>query len=97
MINLHLYGSLRRYSDQPDPTAESVVRVPWYLGDTVATVAKRAGISSEDLGANLFRNGLYARQGTAVEDGDRLGLFPADMQLLYKWYFDPEAHRPESA
>ncbi len=97
MIKLHLYGSLRRFSRQRSPTAESIAHVTWCLGDNVATVVERAGIPLEELGANLFLNGRYARLDTAVEDGDRLGLFPKDMQLLYKWYFDPERREDRRA
>ena len=31
-------------------------------------------------------NAVFVRNG--LSDGDRLGIFPDDMKLLYKWYFD---------
>ena len=89
MIEIHLYGGLRRVAAETAATSQSIVRLPPAPGDTVRSVAVRAGLREEELGSNLFLNGRYASLDTPVSDGDRLGLFPRDMQLLYKWYFDP--------
>jgi len=91
MIEVHLYGKLRRFAADEDPTSASVAEVPWQTGDTVSDVVDRLGIPHIELGSNKFLNGRYADMTTAVHDGDRLGLFPDDMQLLYKWYFAPTA------
>jgi hypothetical protein len=90
MISVHLYGKLRRFSEDAAPTSQSVVRLPWRSGDTVGNVIRRLGVPIEELGTNLFLNGRYADFESPVTDGDRLGLFPDDMQLLYKWYFSPK-------
>ena len=87
MIEVHLYGRLRRFSPNAATTSDSIVAIPHASGDTVASTAARIGIPAEELGSNLFLNGRYATLETPVTDGDRLGLFPNDMQLLYKWYF----------
>jgi len=89
VIGIHLYGKLRRFAAQRDARSDSIVSVPWREGDTVGAVARRIGIPREELGSNLFRNGRYATIDSPIADGDRLGLFPDDMQLLYKWYFAP--------
>jgi len=96
MIEIHLYGKLRRFAADPDPTSASVTEVRWRAGDTVRDVVDRLGIPHAELGSNKFLNGRYADMTTAVHDGDRLGLFPDDMQLLYKWYFDPTSSVQES-
>jgi len=88
MIEVHLYGRLRRIAAQTAATSDSVVRVPPEGADTVRAVAARLGIAEEELGSNLFVDGRYATLDSPVPDGARLGLFPHDMQLLYKWYFD---------
>jgi len=87
MIEVHLYGRLRRHAKQTRATADSVLSVPHEQGDTIRSVVQRAGISVLELGSNLFVNGRYASLSTRVPDRARLGLFPRDMQLLYKWYF----------
>ncbi len=87
MIEVHLYGKLRRFSDNQDPTGDSIVYVPVGEGDTIGDIVRRIGIPHEELGSNIFLNGEYSALGRKVKDGDRLGVFPNDMQLLYKWYF----------
>jgi len=89
MIEVHLYGKLRRYSGDLEPTSASIAKVEACSGDTVLEIVDRLGIPHDELGSNKFLNGRYANMSTQVHDGDRLGLFPDDMQLLYKWYFDP--------
>jgi len=90
MIEVHLYGKLRRFAEDQDVRSTSIVRVPWEEGDTVAAVVERLGIPRADLGSNLFVDGRYADFNSPVSDGARLGLFPDDMQLLYKWYYAPK-------
>lgn len=87
MIEVHLYGKLRRFSANTDPSGDSIVRVPVQKGDTIADIAQRIGISLEEIGPNIFLNGQYSALERKVADGDRLGLFPDNMALLYKWYF----------
>lgn len=87
LIEVHLYGKLRRFTGNLDPARESIVHVPAKNGDTIGDVAQRIGIPDKDLGPNIFLNGEYSALSRQVNNGDRLGLFPDDMQLLYKWYF----------
>jgi hypothetical protein len=87
MIEVHLYGKLRRFSDSPDTSGDSIVRVPVQKGDTIADIARHCRIPLEEIGPNIFLNGQYSALERKVADGDRLGLFPDNMALLYKWYF----------
>ena len=87
MIEMHLYGKLRRFSDSSDPRRESIIYVPLEEGDTIRDVIERIGIPLDELGLNIFLNGEYSNLSRPVRDGDRLGIFPDDMQLLYKWHF----------
>jgi len=90
MIEVHLYGKLRRFSGSAEATSQSIVLVEAQRGDNVGRVVDRLGIPRNELGSNIFLNGTYATLEASVQDGDRLGLFPDDMQLLYKWYFAPK-------
>ncbi|MDD4903262.1 MAG: MoaD/ThiS family protein [Candidatus Bipolaricaulis sp.] len=90
MIDVHFYGKLRRFASNRAPNSDSIVRLPHRDGDTVGSVVARLGIPEAELGANLFVDGRYATLQSPVADGARLGLFPDDMQLLYKWYFRPK-------
>ena len=87
MLEVHLYGKLRRFTDNEDPTRDSIAYIPVNDGDTIEDITRRIGIPPEELGSNIFLNGEYSALERKVKDGDRLGIFPDDMQLLYKWYF----------
>jgi hypothetical protein len=87
MIEVHLYGKLRRFTDNQNPSRDSIINVPMEDGDSIENIAQRIGIPLEELGSNIFLNGEYSALTRKVNDGDRLGIFPNDMQLLYKWYF----------
>ncbi len=82
MIEVHLYGKLRRFTDSQDPTRDSIIYISVQEGDTIEDIIRRIGIPLEALGSNAFLNGEYSALGRKVKDGHRLGLFPDDMQLL---------------
>ena len=54
--------------------------------NNVADILEKYGIEKEETG-HLFVNGIYSGFSKKVNDGDRVGLFPSNMKLLYKWYF----------
>jgi len=87
MVEIHLYGKLRRFTDNQDPTRDSIVYIPVKKGDTIEDIIRRIGIPFGEIGSNIFLNGEYSAMERRVKAGDRLGVFPDDMQLLYKWYF----------
>jgi len=87
MIEVHLYGKLRRFAPNQEPTGDSVVHVPVKKDDTILDVLTRLGISLKEIGSNIFLNWQYSELNRHVQEGDRLAVFPDDMQLLYKWYF----------
>ncbi len=82
MIEVHLYGKLRRFTDNQDPTRDSIIYTPVKEGDTIEDIVRHIGIPHEALGNNIFLNGEYSALERKVKDGDRLGVFPNDMQLL---------------
>ncbi len=82
MIEVHLYGKLRRFTDNQDPAHDSIIYTPVEEMDTIGDIIRHIGIPLETLGSNIFLNGEYSALGREVKDGDRLGVFPNDMQLL---------------
>jgi len=54
--------------------------------NTIADILNKYAIDKEETG-HLFVNGTYSGFKKKVKDGDRVGLFPNNMKLLYKWYF----------
>lgn len=87
MITVHLYGKLRRFATESGPASDSIVRISMETGEMIGGILKKIGIPEEELGSNIFLNGEYSGLTREVRSGDRLGVFPDDMQLLYKWYF----------
>jgi molybdopterin converting factor small subunit len=88
MIEIHLFGKLRRFSEQESPLRESIVLLEARAGDSIRSIVERIGIPMDELGRNIFLNGEYSGLGRPVKDGDRLGIFPDNMQLLYRQYFE---------
>jgi hypothetical protein len=86
-IEIHLYGKLRRFARNQDPTKDSVVHVPVKKDDSISDVLVRLGMPLNEIGSNIFLNWQYSSLSRRVKEGDRLAVFPDDMQLLYKWYF----------
>ena len=82
-----MYGKLRRFAPTQDPAGDSVVYVPANKDDTISEVLLRLGVPLKDVGSNIFLNWQYSGLNRGVQKGDRLAVFPDDMQLLYKWYF----------
>ncbi|MBY9010518.1 MAG: MoaD/ThiS family protein [Candidatus Lokiarchaeota archaeon] len=54
--------------------------------ETIADILNKFTIEKEET-SHLFVNGTYSGFNKKVKDGDRVGLFPKNMSLLYKWYF----------
>jgi len=86
-LEIHLYGRLRRFTENLDPRKQSVLIVSVVPGETIRMILERSGMSVEEVGTNIFLNGEYSNIDRAVEKGGRLGVFPNDMNLLYKWHF----------
>ncbi len=82
MIEVPLYGKLRRFADNPETSGDSVTYVPAAAGDAIRDVIERMGIPFQEVGKNIFLNGEYSPLSRKVTDGDRLGIFPDDMQMI---------------
>jgi len=83
LIEVHLYGRLRRLAAQSGVWMPSIAWVD--LTDvTVAQVIEALGVGPGDV-SNIFINGRYdpAALDRIVRSGDRIGLFPPDMRMLY--------------
>jgi len=56
MIELHLYGDLRRYAQEKTASGQSVVQLPIGNGETVGSVLREIGIDPTEVG-QIFLNG----------------------------------------
>lgn len=87
MIEIYLYGKLRRFAEQKSPVKESVIFMEAQENDSINSVISRLGIPPDELSSTIFLNGEYSSLNRSVKDGDRLGLFPDNMILAYRQYF----------
>ncbi|MHB1007361.1 MAG: MoaD/ThiS family protein [Chloroflexota bacterium] len=85
-VELHLYGKLRRYAAEQAYDKDSVVALALPEGATLADALAALGIAVAEIG-QAFVNGELSLPTRILLDGDRVGLFPENMSLLYKWYF----------
>jgi molybdopterin converting factor small subunit len=85
LVEVRLYGSLRRFAVVSAVDAESTAYPLCADDDTVETVLLRLGIDPGSEVSNTFINGRYYYHALEmqVNDGDRLGVFPKDMGMLY--------------
>lgn len=81
-VEVWLYGKLRRFAPHKEAGSNSVLPVQVKAGESIERVLARLGVPWEEVG-NVFLNGRLALVEQAVVDGDRLGVFPQDMGLLY--------------
>jgi len=81
-VEVRLFGKLRRFARRSAAGAESMVKVKARAGDNVRGILGRLGISGAEV-SNVFLNGTLVELDEPVGDGDRLGIFPDNMGLLY--------------
>jgi molybdopterin converting factor small subunit len=85
MVEVRLFGSLRRFAENSSVMTESIAWVTPESGDTVAEVLRQLEIDLEQEVGNVFVNGRYSYTAgeMPVQNGDRLGVFPKNMAMLY--------------
>jgi len=72
MVEIHLFGKLRRYAENSEGVNENVISISPRDDETVHSLLARAGISKEDIYSIFFnRKLLAARSGMAVWIGHR--------------------------
>ena len=57
-------------------------------GTSIRELLESKGIPINEVGSNIFLNGEYSSIDRPVKSDSRLGVFPDDMNLLYKWHFE---------
>ncbi len=82
MVEVHLFGKLRRFSDNQDPTRHSITYIQAGEADTINDVLERIGIPRDEVGSTIFLNGRYSSFERKVKNGDRLGVFPDNMAMV---------------
>jgi hypothetical protein len=86
VIEVRLYGKFRQLLPNATPLEDAVMTVAVQEGDAIEDVLRRLGIDAGDV-SHLFLNAEYSGRRRRIKSGDRLGVFPREMALLYRQYF----------
>jgi hypothetical protein len=72
MVEIHLFGKLRRYAKDTDAVKDYVIKMSPAVDETVESILARAGVPAEDIySIFLNRRLLAARSGMASWIGHR--------------------------
>ncbi|MBD3196329.1 MAG: hypothetical protein GF317_14820 [Candidatus Lokiarchaeota archaeon] len=55
----------------------------------ILDILDKLGFDKDNI-SHIFVNGVYSALTKPVKDGDIVSLFPKNMGLLYKWYFNKD-------
>ncbi len=81
MIEIHLYGKLRKLVEGSSASDDTLMLLDFEEEETFRELIERIGIEKNKIG-DCFVNGLLAREDDLIRDGDRVGLFPFNMVLI---------------
>jgi hypothetical protein len=81
MIEVHLYGLLRKLVLESKANEESVLLVESKDRESFQEFIQRLGLDMTEMG-DCFINGRLAHISDSVKDEDRVGLFPYNMRLI---------------
>lgn len=90
-IHVRIFGDLKGKVSQGkgDPGAATVLDLDASKYNKVLDILKEFSIEEGEV-SHIFVNHVYSSTKKKVKNGDRIGIFPKNMGLLYKWYFNKE-------
>lgn len=90
-VTVKLYGRFRDIAPRLDSTSGSIgiVKVDADKVDTASDLLEEFNLGRDEV-SHVFVNGSYSSLKKAVDDRDKVALFPEEMGLLYSWYFEEE-------
>jgi len=84
VITIKLYGDLREKSPQlnNDTALPSTLNIEPEELKTVMDILNKFSIIQDEI-SHIFVNGKYSGSGKEVKNGDRIGIFPKRMGLIF--------------
>jgi hypothetical protein len=64
MVEIHLYGKLRRYAKNNSPSQDSVIRLEHQPDETIESLLERIGISVDEIHHIFYNSKLLATHTT---------------------------------
>ncbi|KKN03188.1 hypothetical protein LCGC14_1110200 [marine sediment metagenome] len=89
-IQVKLFGDLRKKTQQQISGSSSLkLSINNSNLNRVKDILKKFSIEEDEV-SHIFVNGRYSGFKKNVKNGDIISMFPKNMGLLYKWYFNRE-------
>jgi len=91
-IQVKFYGDLKKKIQQQqtnDVGSPSIVNIENKGINNVSDVLRMYTIEENEI-SHIFINGKYSGISKKINIGDKVAIFPKNMGLLYKWYFNKE-------
>ena len=89
-IRIKLFGDLRK---KVKPDIKGSVPLKFNIDDNgierISDIFKKFSIEANEV-IHIFVNGSYSGLTKKVKNGDIVAIFPRNMAVLYKWYFNRE-------
>ncbi|MFX1377164.1 MAG: MoaD/ThiS family protein [Promethearchaeota archaeon] len=89
-IRIKLFGDLRK-KVEPDIKGSLPLKFSIDENDVerVSDILNRYNIKENEI-IHIFVNSRYSGLTKKVKDGDIVAIFPINMSVLYKWYFNKD-------
>jgi molybdopterin converting factor small subunit len=89
-IRIKFFGDLRK-KVEPDIKGSFPLKFNIDANDVerVSDILDKYNIKEHEI-IHIFVNGRYSGLTKKVKDGDIVAIFPINMSVLYKWYFNRE-------
>jgi molybdopterin converting factor small subunit len=90
-IEVRIFGDLKEKMgfDKGIAGTSKVLNLEASQFKTISDILNEFSIDEDEV-SHIFVNYTYSSTKKEIKDGDRVGLFPRNMALLYKWYFSKE-------
>jgi molybdopterin converting factor small subunit len=87
-IHLRIFGDLRKKVQKNSVAGAIPLTLDLDVLEVknITDILEKFSIEKSET-SHIFVNSVYAGFSKKVKDGDRVGIFPKNMSLLYKWYF----------
>ncbi|MFX1281587.1 MAG: MoaD/ThiS family protein [Promethearchaeota archaeon] len=89
-IRIKFFGDLRK-KVEPDIKGSLPLKFDIAVNDVerVSDILDKYNIKEHEI-IHIFVNGRYSGLTKKVKEGDIVAIFPINMSVLYKWYFNRE-------
>ncbi len=82
MLDIHLFGKFRKFSENSRPTDDSTLQLRFYEGETVEKLLLRIGIDPDNVGELLVNFAVAELDNIIPREDSRISIFPTGMVLL---------------